>query len=288
VSVYTINPDTESYYKYVENKRFKGLGISSTGDRFFEVFRESGRKNIFIEDVDQFMDSFTREKVLAGVEKNKIFSMNFRVMVSGDPKYVSLKGAMVKAKGGRELVIGLLNIDDQMRRDMEYAKNLSAARNEANLDALTGVKNRHAYIDIEEQMDKLIDEKKITDFAVVVCDINGLKEINDTYGHSAGDEYIKNGCDMICGVFRHSPVFRVGGDEFVVIVQGRGFANINKLMQLVEEKNEESMRKGGVVVAAGVSLFKNDTSVASVFERADADMYENKVRLKIKQKDLEK
>ncbi|WP_051545051.1 EAL domain-containing protein [Butyrivibrio sp. MC2021] len=288
VAIYTVNPETDSYYKYVENKRFKGLGISSTGDRFFEVFRESGRKNIFIEDVDQFMDSFTREKVLAGVEKNKIFSMNFRVMVSGDPKYVSLKAAMVKAKGGRELVIGLLNIDDQMRRDMEYAKNLSAARNEANLDALTGVKNRHAYIDIEEQMDKLIDEKKITDFAVVVCDINGLKEINDTYGHSAGDEYIKNGCDMICGVFRHSPVFRVGGDEFVVIVQGRGFANINKLMQLVEEKNEESMRKGGVVVAAGVSLFKNDTSVASVFERADADMYENKVRLKIKQKDLEK
>jgi diguanylate cyclase (GGDEF)-like protein len=286
VSIYTVNPYTESYYKYVENKRFKGIGIASKGDNFFEIFRESGRKHIFIEDVDQFLDSFTREKVLKSVEQKKIFSMNLRVMVSGDPKYVNLKAAMVKAKGGKELIIGLINIDDQMKRDLEYAKNLTAARNEANIDVLTGVKNRHAYVDVEEQLDALIEEKKASEFAVVVCDVNGLKEVNDTYGHNAGDEYLKEGCDMICGIFRHSPVFRVGGDEFAVIVQGRGYKNIDKLMKLMEEKNEENIRQGRVVVAAGMSAFHNDPGVASVFERADAAMYENKVRLKIKKKEL--
>ena len=94
------------------------------------------------------------------------------------------------------------------------------------------------------------------------------------------------GCDMICGIFRHSPVFRVGGDEFAVIVQGRGYKNIDKLMKLMEEKNEENIRQGRVVVAAGMSAFHNDPGVASVFERADSAMYENKVRLKIRKKEL--
>jgi len=56
------------------------------------------------------------------------------------------------------------------------------------------------------------------EFGVIGCDVNGLKKINDTLGHKAGDEYICAACKMLCEYFKHSPVFRIGGDEFVVIL----------------------------------------------------------------------
>ncbi|MDC7294245.1 EAL domain-containing protein [Butyrivibrio sp. DSM 10294] len=286
VAIYTIDPDTEEYHKYVESEQLKDIGIGMNGDNFFEEFRHSGMKNVYLEDIDVFLKEFTRDKVLRSVERQKFFSMNIRIMLGGEPRYTNIKAAMISERGGSQLIVGLINIDDQVKRDLEYASNLTAARNEANLDALTGVKNRHAYIDVEEQLDRLIDERKITDFAVVVCDINGLKQINDNLGHKAGDEYLKSGCELICDIFRHSPVFRVGGDEFVVIVQGHGLGKIDKLMKLIQDRNEENMKGGKVIVAAGMSHYQNDASVSAVFERADAAMYENKVRLKMMQKEL--
>lgn len=56
-----------------------------------------------------------------------------------------------------------------------------------NLDALTGVKNKQAYIDIEAQIDSLIEQGEPQEFAIVVMDINGLKMVNDTKGHQAGE-----------------------------------------------------------------------------------------------------
>ena len=71
-----------------------------------------------------------------------------------------------------------------------------------------------------EELKETMKTNKHTKFALVECDINGLKGINDTYGHEIGDVYIVNSCRGICSVFKHSPVFRIGGDEFVVILQG--------------------------------------------------------------------
>ena len=85
---------------------------------------------------------------------------------------------------------------------------------------------------------------------------------------------------MICQTFKHSPVFRVGGDEFAVIAQGHDYEHIDQLIRGIEELNRESTRAGGAVVACGMARFTDDTSVASVFRRADMDMYANKQRLK--------
>ena len=117
-------------------------------------------------------------------------------------------------------------------------------------------------------------------FAISVLDVNELKKVNDTKGHAAGDLVIKEACRVICGIFAHSPVFRIGGDEFAVISQGSDYEQIDELVARVAEYNEEAERSGGVVIACGMSRFDDDDSSAEVFQRADQEMYRNKARLK--------
>ncbi len=152
----------------------------------------------------------------------------------------------------------------------------------ANTDPLTGVKSKHAFLLKENELNASIEDERAEDFAVVVCDVNGLKMINDTLGHKAGDKYIREACKMICDIFQHSPVFRIGGDEFVVILQGRDYSIRRELMIAMHESSVDHIGTGGAVVSAGCSEYHpgEDTGAHAVFERADALMYEEKQRLK--------
>ena len=110
-------------------------------------------------------------------------------------------------------------------------------------------------------MDALISQKKKTTFAVAVFDINDLKQVNDLYGHQAGDKYIKDGCAIICNTFKHSPVFRIGGDEFAVVIQGSDYKNIDSIMQDFHVANLQRKNDGDVVIAAGAAKFDHDANV---------------------------
>ena len=152
----------------------------------------------------------------------------------------------------------------------------------ANIDPMTGVKSKHAYLVREKEIDAAIGEGSMESFAVVVCDVNGLKKINDTLGHKAGDEYIREACRMVCDIFQHSPVYRVGGDEFVVILTGRDHLVRKELTLALHDRSVEHISAGGAVISAGLSDFlpDQDKTYHDVFERADALMYEEKQLLK--------
>ena len=150
----------------------------------------------------------------------------------------------------------------------------------ANQDALTGVKNKHAYIDLETQLNYQIEEGKPVAFALAVFDVNGLKDVNDTRGHQEGDTYIRKACQEICNVFKHSPVFRVGGDEFAVIIQGADYEQLDDRIRKIAALNRANTAANEPVIACGTARYENDRSVAAVFERADANMYEDKKKLK--------
>ena len=132
----------------------------------------------------------------------------------------------------------------------------------------------------EERLNDQLQENKDLEFAIVILDVNDLKKVNDTDGHNAGDQYIKDACRIICETFNHSPVFRVGGDEFAVIAQGNDYNNIDKLINQVYEHNMTARNSGGIVIACGMAKHENEGSVAPVFERADQNMYDNKNDLK--------
>ena len=83
-------------------------------------------------------------------------------------------------------------------------------------------------------MDAAMAAGKAESFSVVVCDVNGLKHVNDTLGHKAGDEYICAACDMICEIYDHSPVYRLGGDEFTVVLSGHDYDIREELLQMLQ------------------------------------------------------
>ncbi len=166
--------------------------------------------------------------------------------------------------------------------EIQQAKALGSARHMAYTDPLTGVKNKHAYIEAEQLVNKHIEDGSIIEFCVVVFDLNGLKDINDTKGHEAGDKYIKSACSMICSQFKHSPVYRIGGDEFVAFLEGEDYSKRELLLRDFNYRIEENQKLGRVVVSCGFDIFKpeNHDTFTSVFDRADKKMYDRKRILK--------
>ena len=156
-------------------------------------------------------------------------------------------------------------------------------------DALTHVKNRTAYDKYVRNFNLEIASGERTEFAVGYFDLNNLKTINDKYGHEAGDAYIRNSCKLICDTFKHSPVFRIGGDEFLCIICNDDYKNKDKLLKSMRDEMEFREKDpvkfspaARVSIASGMAVYdkEKDTDVISVVNRADVLMYENKFKMK--------
>ena len=171
-----------------------------------------------------------------------------------------------------------------MDEKSDWNRELGSAKEMAYRDPLTNVKNKAAFIEKKSFIDSRIGDNVMEDFGVVVFDLNDLKKVNDTKGHDAGDKYIQDACRLICNVFKHSPIYRVGGDEFVALLEGDDFAERESLVKLFEEEIDRNSSEGGVVVSEGLDVFgmDSDQSFDDVFERADHKMYERKKELKSK------
>ena len=189
-----------------------------------------------------------------------------------------------KTSNGKHFIIGIENIDDEVKREKQQLKALNTEKELARRDELIGVKNKTAYNELEKSVQENIDNgMDYLPFGLIVCDTNELKKINDSKGHMAGDEYIKKSAKLLCDIFVHSPVFRVGGDEFVVFLRGEDYSNRENLMQTLKDRILENLQsKSGPVLAAGMAEYtsKSDSLVAEIFDRADKAMYKNKRELK--------
>ena len=118
-------------------------------------------------------------------------------------------------------------------------------------------------------------------FGIVMIDMNNLKEVNDAYGHSNGDIAIKKVSKSICEVFAHSPVFRMGGDEFAVVLMNSDYGNIEKLnnqfLNIVNDSTQDDSLEPWekIDAAIGYAIYDEtiDNDVQGVLERADKNMY---------------
>ena len=179
--------------------------------------------------------------------------------------------------------------DRKIEKDAKTMKrqedDLVVMKNLAYIDPLTNVKSKHAYEDTVKYIDEQI-KNGTAEFAVVMCDLNYLKHINDNLGHKAGDEAIKKTAGILCSVFPMSTVFRIGGDEFVVIPSVLEYATIDEKQELLRKLLDEQHKSSDnylerISIAFGCAVFdrKKDHSFHEVFDRADQIMYEDKRRI---------
>lgn len=180
-------------------------------------------------------------------------------------------------------------IDDitHIKREKEIAEDtLGKVSKDAYRDALTGIGNKNAYTVKSVELNQMIDDGN-AQFAIVMVDVNGLKTINDLHGHTAGDTYLKGCSHMICETFKHSPVYRIGGDEFVAVLTEHDYKarqeKVEKLRQAFKESSEREDLEPWHRYSAAVGYSewtKRDLNVEFVFRRADKLMYQDKVRIK--------
>lgn len=155
-------------------------------------------------------------------------------------------------------------------------------------DSLTFVKNRTAYDRYVKKLESSMMGGDNEPFAVVCFDINNLKPVNDELGHEAGDEYIKKCCKLICNTYKHSPVFRIGGDEFVAIAVHDDYLHRYELLEEMRAHMEALHADPGtsvidrISVASGIAdCFEHvGDDYSAIFRRADTRMYENKKIMK--------
>ena len=164
----------------------------------------------------------------------------------------------------------------ELRRYIEYA------HTQAYVDSMTGVASKTAYLELVKDIEMKIQEGT-ADFKVIVFDVNGLKVMNDNYGHEYGDMLIINTAKVILSLYDKKRIFRIGGDEFIVIIEDEtdktleeNEFDINKAIEdfnlnLKEEDVKVSCSFGGAHYNPRI-----DQNYKQVFKRADEEMYRYK------------
>ncbi|WP_034466179.1 GGDEF domain-containing protein [Butyrivibrio proteoclasticus] len=207
----------------------------------------------------------------------------------------------------RNEVESLSNAVSQMSTDMKiYVKSILDAEGRvedmksqvsrmdmvAYQDALTHVKNKAWYDKTQDRVNDDIANGRAK-FAILMADLNSLKKINDTFGHEHGNDYIFGACHQICIIFDHSPVFRIGGDEFVVLLENRDYENRDVLYQElvtafeISSKDDSKPQWERYSAAVGLAVYDKDTDkdMNDVFKRADEIMYQKKLASKMARTD---
>ena len=262
------------------------LTQAENGQTALELFRDSALGEydvILMDNVMPVMDGLTATREIRALQRADsatVTIIGMSVGLSEDDK-AGFKAAGISTYLEKPIQIPVLVnaiLTCVHSRSQRLEQELAVATESSNKDALTGVRNRMAYERVEAQFNAEIAAGKAAPFALAFCDVNNLKYTNDTFGHERGDELIRSACRLICDVFQHSMVFRVGGDEFVVLMRGGDYAD----REALKEKLKDTEAYGGVAVACGMAAYEpeTDSDLRSVFKRADARMYEDKRKMK--------
>ena len=204
-------------------------------------------------------------------------------------------------KEAKKMITGDMNAEFNIRQNDEIgelAKSFAAAKFHisqhmkqmqglAFQDSLTGVRNKMAYDNYIAELESRIENGEIKSYGIAILDTNNLKEINDTYGHENGNAYLVNSCKLICQIFAHSPVFRIGGDEFLVVLTGKDLENHHELMSQLKESMDLTKKASfpwkqiSIACGLGIADYAKATTIADTFNKADKNMYINKREIKI-------
>ncbi|MCP3924147.1 MAG: GGDEF domain-containing protein [Desulfobacterales bacterium] len=148
----------------------------------------------------------------------------------------------------------------------------------ATTDTLTGLSNRHSYNEfIEYEYNRANRSDK--DLSLIMFDIDNFKKINDTYGHDIGDLVLIELAKTVRGLIRQiDSVFRIGGEEFVIITPYTSGQQASKLAEIIREKIEEHRfdTVNSVTISLGIHQCGSKDTIESIYKKADKAMYRSK------------
>ena len=222
--------------------------------RFTVLYDEMNDLALDFEDLNKFIKKNGDEKNPSAPEEN-----------SDTPK--EKKGDEIGELGKQ-----LLTFRTELRQYITYV------HSQAYIDAMTGAGSKTAYLNKVKSIEKQILENK-ANFAVVVFDINGLKTINDNYGHELGDKFISRAAETIMSVFGESNVYRIGGDEFIAVLEHTSVGEVREFFErfdrLSDEINDHNEFPVNFSVSKGSEFYSKtrDPDYKTAFKRADEAMY---------------
>lgn len=280
--VYLVDLDTNNYIVFSDNEAVSNSDYPEGGDDFFEDAKKNAGLFIHPDDLDSMVEFYNKDEMLSKLSEKGVYTTIFRAVLDGN--IFRMRHIYIMCRDQKHIVCCLENIEEEISKSEEKERDLQSAKLMARRDDLTGVRNSNAYREYILSIDSEIKAgKEHSPFGIVMFDINDLKLINDTRGHSFGDEVIQRASRMICEIYKHSPIFRVGGDEFVAVLSDHDYDCRDELIRKLREESLANRRsRSGPVVACGMAVFdpETDNSVDSVYERADKMMYADKKDLK--------
>ncbi len=217
-----------------------------------------------------FLESNIREYAF---EKDPMIAENIEKQAVGRDEIATLF---------QEVAAMIMELEDYMRNVIMTTQELSTVQKQAdevtemvNRDELTGLRNRAAYNHEILRIDEALQQEK-TEFGIAVVNVDHLSEINEQHGREKGDLAIQKICRLVCVTFEHSPVFKIDGDEFVIILENRDYENRDELVRIYQDELEKMKKDAAlkewerISASIGVALYDagKDTGVDDVFERA--------------------
>ncbi|MCR4910916.1 MAG: GGDEF domain-containing protein [Bacilli bacterium] len=165
----------------------------------------------------------------------------------------------------------------------EVRQYIAYSERKAYTDSLTQIGNRLAYFERVKDINNKINSGEDFCFTVLVYDVNGLKDINDTYGHESGDIALVVAADLIQKIFGVENTYRIGGDEIVIIMENENGSDISHMNdelsdQLAIFNESKDAIQTPISLSYGLAKYDKETDkeFLDVFRRADKDMYDCK------------
>ena len=169
-------------------------------------------------------------------------------------------------------------------RSVRQMKNLE---NRAYRDTLTGLLNRTAYYDYNQELNRKL-EAGSADFSILMIDVNYLKKMNDVYGHEQGNLYLQGAAQLLEKTFGNDHLYRIGGDEFVIILEGKAQEGAEERIRAFREETARLQADDSLQpwekISAAVGIAKYEKGIyretEEVLRKADEAMYADKLAMK--------
>ncbi|MCM1096881.1 MAG: diguanylate cyclase [Ruminococcus flavefaciens] len=230
---------------------------------WYKSFRE--KKHIIMENLEDIRES---DPLLYVNLKRQDIQSIVVVPLYEDRKVIGFYGIDNPAGGSREHMSDMLQIMAYYILSLMKMRNLMRELEQMSYcDQLTKFGNRYAMEDYTDQVEE--DEK----LGIVYCDVTGLKRVNDNEGHKAGDRYIVRACECLRRAFRPHGMFRIGGDELLILCRGIEEKDLDERVAALQEY----LRESSVVMAVGKVWAENSREgINPMINRAEKLMYEDK------------